>query len=204
MLKLPSLKFLAFLLLLLLSGCGRADISDERKNYILANEHAWVELSVDIAPQSIEQTSSNCILEVTVNGERFLSEPLFPSGAIEKSIKTGFLFAAPAAKSEVTLNYSQCQKQPKVAAVSLDLPVDTLAKLKFDGTSISATAPVAYKPVTLSEVSNNLGRIESAQQENQATVAGQLSQLSKLVIALLILVGAGLILVVLKHGKKQA
>ncbi len=200
--KISLLKFLLFPLLLALSGCGRASISEDRKNFILAKEHGWIELSVDISPQLINQTTTSCILEASINGEIFLTEPLFPSGAPEKSIKTGFLFAIPSSKSEVVLNYSQCQKVPNQTVASVDIPADTLARLKFDGKTIAASAPESYKPATLGVLAEKLDALATSQSQFQTFISDQLSLMFKVLIAAVVLIVALLIVSLLKHAKK--
>jgi hypothetical protein len=199
--KLSISKSFIFALLLTLSACGRAEVSEERKAYILANEHGWVELAVDIPPSRFVQDGdpANCLLEVSVNGERFLSEPLFPRDGEKRSIRTGFLFAAPATQSEVELRYSGCQKEDARVSGVVPLSTDKLVKLEFDGDTLATSAPTPFKAAELGDLQQKLANIEAWQQKSDANLREELSVLFKLLVASLAILGVMLLAGVLKH-----
>lgn len=203
--KLSSSKAFVFVLLLTLSACGRAEISEERKAYILANEHGWVELSVDIPPSRIalDGNPANCLLEASINGERFLSEPLFPQGNDKKSIRTGFLFAAPAAQSEVVLTYSGCQQAPSQISGVVPLSKDNLIRLRFDGATLAASVPTPFKPVELADLEQRLGNIQTSQQKSDASLHEEFSRLFKVLVVGIAILAATLLVGILQHLKSR-
>lgn len=197
-------KSLVFVLLFALSGCGRAEVSDVRNDYILAKDHGWIELAVKIPAKALEQRikGENCMLEASLNGESFIQETLFLQGGDAPTINTGFLFAAPAVPTEVTLRYSKCLKADQQISASVVLPKDQLLKLEFDGQKITVAAPVAYQPANLSSLDERLVQMGASQRQGQEESSANFSTLVKLVLAVAVLAGFALLVGVLNWFKK--
>lgn len=197
-------KAVLFALLLALSGCGRAEVSDARKDYLLAKEHGWVELTLDIAPPLINPEAQKCVLEATINGETFLTEPLFPAGNPDKSIKTGFLFVAPAAQNTLVLDYSLCQKTPQQTSIKINLPTNNLVRLNFDGKTLTASAPESYTPASLATLNDKLQGLHDAQIQNQDAIMHELAFWLKGLVAAVLVSGAFVVFSLLRVKKSRS
>ena len=95
---------------ILSSGCADA-VSPARESYIRAQQHGWVELTVEdwaVPPLPPESTKPiECQLTVSLNGEEFLSEAVYPHGDEPPyRVQSGFRFPAPTGTHNLVLAYS--------------------------------------------------------------------------------------------------
>lgn len=87
-------KLITLCVLALCSGCGRADVSDARLNYLLARDHAWLDVRVQAVPRPVDQSA--CSLVLSVNGERMLSELAHFAEATKQGVPLGYRLVVPA------------------------------------------------------------------------------------------------------------
>ena len=136
-----------FLLLLVmgmcLPGCATAS-SDDRRAYILAHPHGWVEVTIsdskipDVPPGEDAQDPwvrpYSCGVSVSLNEEPILREAAYPSGdAAPYSASTGFRFPAPVGDTELELSYRRCRVEEGVI-----VPIEMITTLVIDpGSGIS-------------------------------------------------------------------
>ncbi|MES2296270.1 MAG: hypothetical protein V4582_04470 [Pseudomonadota bacterium] len=143
-------KFLALFMLVLCSGCSKAEISDARISHLMARDHGWIDLTVKTPqPSTTPSGAHDCGVSVAVNGETLLRESANFIDADRKGSPVGYRFPAPAGKLDVELIYSLCLAQPFVIKQSLNLPKDHLAKLTFDGRSLAFDGDSPYNPSSL-------------------------------------------------------
>lgn len=151
----------------LLPGCATA-ASEDRRAYILAHSHGWVEITIsdpyvpDVPPPEESddpwRRPASCGVSVTLNDEPILYESAFPSGeSAPYSTRTGFRFPAPVGTTELRFSYSRC----RVAAgeiVSLQLSgsvsieENQTHEVVFDGAELAVRAPRANEVVTLEDI----------------------------------------------------
>ena len=160
--------FLSFLVLgALLPGCATAS-SEDRRAYILAHPHGWVEITIsdpyvpDIPPAEDSddpwQRPSSCGVSVELNDEPILYGSAYPSGpSAPYSASTGFRFPAPVGATELRFSYSRCRVADG-ETVSLDLSAvllieeDQTHEVVFDGADIAVRAPHPNEVVTLEDI----------------------------------------------------
>jgi hypothetical protein len=99
----------------LLPGCATAS-SEDRRAYILAHPHGWVEITIpdpyvpDVPPAQDSddpwQRPSSCGVSVELNDEPVLYESAYPSGeSAPYSASIGFRFPAPVGATELRFSY---------------------------------------------------------------------------------------------------
>ena len=161
----------ALALLPLVLPCCATAASEDRRAYILAHPHGWIELtiadrSIPAVPLDQEredvQTSGppiQCIVEVRVNGEPLLWERTYPTGEQAPfSTDTGFRFPAPTGAAKANLVYSGCRLNEKGEVASLAYDADIAVEenmtheLVFDGATLRAESPRPNSVVTLEDV----------------------------------------------------
>jgi hypothetical protein len=153
---------------LLLAHSACAGTSQERRDYILAHPHGWVEVSVD--DRAVPQVPSrdeerpglirpeSCSLQVSLDGEPFMYGSSYPIGdAPPYTGKSGFRFPAPIGSTHLKLEYSGCDVSgEKLSTVEAEVPIvveeNRVTEVEFDGLRL---APLATRPnsvVTLEDV----------------------------------------------------
>ncbi len=161
-------RYWAFLVLaVLLPGCATAS-SEDRRAYILAHPHGWVEITIsdpnvpDVPPAEESddpwQPPSSCSVSVTLNDEPMLYAFAYPSGeSAPYSASTGFRFPAPVGDTELRFSYSQC-RVAEGETVSLELSAvllieqDQTHEVVFDGAELAVRAPHRNEVVTLEDI----------------------------------------------------
>jgi len=157
---------LAALVTLAQTAC--AQTSQERRDYILAHPHGWVEVTID--DRAIPQVPSNdedhpglvkpesCSLHVELDGEPYVYGSVYPVGDLPPyAAKTGFRFPAPIGSTRMRVGYSGCDLEgEKRATVEAEAPVvveeSRVTEVEFDGARL---APLATRPnsvITLDDV----------------------------------------------------
>lgn len=161
-------RFLSFLVLgALVPGCATAS-SEDRRAYILAHPHGWVEITiydpnvpnVPPAEDSTEawQRPSSCGVSVKLNDEPILYQLAFPTGASAPySVSTGFRFPAPIGATELRFSYTDC-RVAQGKAISLELSAilfieeNQTHEAVFNGTELAVRPPHPNEVVTLEDI----------------------------------------------------
>lgn len=182
---LKSYQYCIFALMIFASGCSKTAVSEARKDFILIKDHGWLEISVDI-PVDVSTLKDGCEqhLGVDINGEHFLLEPLFVSSGENKSITSGFLIAAPAMESQLTVHHIDCDNKSASVTQSVPLAKDQLIAIQFDGKSIVAKKAVPYTPASLSNVQDNLHALHAQTQQRINDNQESLTSLLKIVLGI--------------------
>ena len=139
----------ALAILVALAQAARAEFSEERRDYILAHPHGWVELTVD--DRAIPQVPSRdeehpgtvrpafCSVHVDLGPEPVVRGAAYPTGdAAPYTAKSGFRFPAPVGAAHLRLAYSGCDVEAgKLATVEAEARIvveeNRVTALSFDG-----------------------------------------------------------------------
>lgn len=161
---------IAAAVLLAFPGCASAAYEDEdRRAYVLARPHAWVEVTIgDVAIPDIPRlredkvelvAPSQCRFSVSMNGEPWLSDYLYPQGAVAPYfIRSGYRFPVPAGIAvNLRIRYEGCRvREETVASVALTADLfateDLVYELIFDGDRVSPEPPRPDPVVSLDDV----------------------------------------------------
>jgi hypothetical protein len=152
---------------MLLPGCATAS-SEDRRAYILAHPHGWVEITISDpyvpdVPSSEEpdgpwQRPFSCGVSVKLNDEPILYGSAYPSGeSAPYSTSTGFRFPAPVGATDLRFSYSRCRMADE-ETVSIELPAvlfieeDQTHEVVFDGAELAVRAPHPNEVVTLEDI----------------------------------------------------
>lgn len=173
-----QLAFTIFLLIVnfVLAGCAGA-VSLPREAYILAQDHGWIEITVvdaavPPAPPSEDEKDyrigpPSCRVDVLVNGERFLTERVYPVGDQPPyRVETGFRFPVPVGQLTLHVDYSWCDigDDGKPSSVSVMTPIEVreglVSPIIFDGLSLFVEGLRDDQAVTLEKLDTRLNRIE--------------------------------------------
>ncbi len=161
-------KFCALLLLgALLPGCATA-LSQERRDYILAHPHGWIELSVrDVAipdvpvekdKKEVLEKPSSCHVRIEINDERYFGDYVYPYGEEQPyGVDSGFRFPVPVGDVELYVSYSGCdveegERAARETTIVVNIEEDTVLDVAFDGESLVAGAASPDTKVTLEDV----------------------------------------------------
>jgi hypothetical protein len=152
----------------LVGAAACASTSIERREYILAHPHGWVELSLDdravpLVPESEEKPDSlvrpeSCSVYVSLDREPFVSGSVYPVGdAPPFAADSGFRFPAPLGPALVTVEYAGCDVAgDERSSVTTELYVaveeNRVVEVHFDGEALRADPPREDRVVTLEDV----------------------------------------------------
>ncbi|KAF0814960.1 hypothetical protein IGB42_00036 [Andreprevotia sp. IGB-42] len=154
-------------LLLGLSGCSKAELPAYRENYILAKDHGWIELTVDIPATVIKQPRkgepASCGISVYINGENYLVAPLPVTDKLAANLRSGFLFPAPANDLDVTVTSDCSAAEQPDAQLQFKLDKDSKAGLLFDGTQLHGTGTTKETPATLAGLQDDMTALHAKQ-----------------------------------------
>ena len=178
-----SFALLPFLVLVIMAGCARA-VSRPREAYILARDHGWIELTLtdqDIPAAPVEPARGQppppaqppyCSVKVTVDGESFLDEVVYPKGDQPPyRASTGFRLPVPTGLLSVELSYHGChpvagqEEQARTASAQVSVPKDMVAVLRYDGAVIIQGETKRNDAVTLEEISAKIDALLRAQRQ---------------------------------------
>ncbi len=166
-------------------------MSVERSNYILAHDHAWLELTVDAPIQG----KADCMMVIAINDEPFLSEPLFTTGRPLR-IKTGFLFAIPVGPTQIDAQLRGCADH--FASLELEVTKDTLLRLRADDKSLVKEGEENYVRETLEGVAERLEQLHQTHAKDRQALERQLASQSRLLlggfVAVLLIMAIALLL----------
>lgn len=156
-------------------GCATA-ASPAREAFILAKSHGWVDIKVEdntIPAKPMGEGNKyqlepvSCNLTLTINGEIYLSEQLYPLGENPPySINTGFRITVPTGNSKIVLSYNSCKvNESQISNISTSMHIiveeNMVTPIMFDGSLLSAGEVEKNKVVTLESIDERLKSIES-------------------------------------------
>ncbi len=160
-------KALVVAMLVTCSGCGNADVSNARRDHILAGDHGWIDLTVNSLAQDKDKEGKidkSCGLAFSLNGEPLLDESANLAPAEENKLPIGYRFPAPAGVLQAELVISFCIKDAYIVKLPLTLTKDHLAKLRFDGKNLVLQDLSPYEPTTLEWVRSEIVKLQTSQQ----------------------------------------
>jgi hypothetical protein len=146
-----------------------ASTLQERRDYILAHPHGWVELSVDdravpAVPESDGEPDRlvrpySCSVDVSLEREPFVNGSAYPMGdAAPYAVKTGFRFPAPVGRASIAVEYRGCDgvqgedAVTKTVELSVAVEEGRVVEVHFDGEALAADPPRENPVVTLDDV----------------------------------------------------
>lgn len=171
-------------MLLSIAGCEAKEMPDSRRDYLLAHEHGWIDLTVK-APAGTPGYKPDvpCSIGLRINGDLMLLESAHLAGAGDAEILVGFRFVAPAGKLEAALHLHDCIKDELVLKLALPLAKDHLVELAFDGTALKAGEASPFEPTSLEWVRTEMLRMQAGSQASDAAT-GKLTTLATASVAL--------------------
>lgn len=155
------------LTILMIPATACAGASADRRAYILAHPHGWLELTIfdsrvpDIPVRNAEdewKKPVSCGVYVSVDSEPLLRDFAYPDGdTAPYVVDTGFRFPVPVGDSDIELRYEGCRVENDEeisigVATDLRIEEDQVHELDFDGSSLSVMAPVPNEVITLEDV----------------------------------------------------
>ncbi|MES2018135.1 MAG: hypothetical protein V4484_16730 [Pseudomonadota bacterium] len=175
----------AAVLSVLLSSAGcRAEMSDARRDHVLAGDHGWIDLTLKAAPSAPDfDPKKICSVSFWSGDESLLGEGADLSRAAQNANPIGYRFAVPSGKLQAEVRLEGCVTKPLVLPLPLDLAKDHLARLVFDGGKVLLESTAPYEPTSLDWVRGEILKLHSS---NEASVAA-VSRLTTLTIASLTL-----------------
>lgn len=145
-----------------------AGLPVERREYILARPHGWVELSVSdlaipLVPESDEAGAAlvpppTCRLDVRLEGEPYVEGFVYPVGEEPPfAVSSGYRFPAPVGRVRLSVAYAGCDVDAsKLGEVRAEVEVDVaegrVTDVAFDGERLLPGAPRADTAVTLERI----------------------------------------------------
>lgn len=156
--------------LLCSAGC-RAEMSDARRDHVLAGNHGWIDLTLKAAPKAVDfDAKTRCLVAFASNGEQQLAEHALMAGEAGQA-PLGYRFVVPAGKLKTELTIDACVPVPVVLTLPLDLPKDHLARLVFDGSSLVLDGASPYEPASLEWVRGELLKLHANHGSTDAAVS---------------------------------
>jgi hypothetical protein len=153
---------------ILVAAVACASTLQERRDYILAHPHGWVELSladraVPQVPESDDEPDTlvrpdSCSVEVLLDREPFVYGSAYPVGDTPPySAATGFRFPAPVGPALLAVQYRGCDVadgKASVASAELSIGVEEnrVVEVHFDGAALAADPPRDDTVVTLDDI----------------------------------------------------
>ena len=147
-----------------------ATLDSDRRDYILAHPHGWVEVSIadGHVPQVPETDSEgrlvsfvrpdDCSIEVRLDREPFVYNAVYPTGEQPPySVKSGFRFPAPVGPALLSIHYAGCDRNGDAvsstdAQLSIAVEQARVVQVHFDGTELVADPPRDNSVVTLDDL----------------------------------------------------
>jgi len=144
-----------------------ASTLQERRDYILAHPHGFVELSLDDravpqVPASDEDPTlvrpESCSIEVLLDREPFVYGSAYPIGdAPPYAAETGFRFPAPVGPALLSISYAGCdaggdEGTPTKAELYIGVEEGRVVEVHFDGAALAADPPRDDNVVTLDDI----------------------------------------------------
>lgn len=152
------------LLLALTPCCTVAQVAgEERRAYVRARAHGWVEITLaDLAIPPVAAGDPEapvwvrpvqCSLSVELDGEPWFTSSLYPQGeSAPYFLQSGFRFPAPVGPQNLRLTYSGCRATAVVLIAPLLVQPGTLYELVFDGSELDALPARPDREVSLEDI----------------------------------------------------
>lgn len=152
---------------ILVAAVACASTLQERRDYILAHPHGWVEVSladpnVPQVPVSEDEPGlarpESCSVEISLDREPFVYGSAYPVGdAPPYTVETGFRFPAPVGPALLAVQYRGCDvADGKASLASAELYVGVeegrVIEVHFDGAALVADPPRENPVVTLDDI----------------------------------------------------
>jgi hypothetical protein len=164
------MRFVVLAVLLSSAGC-RAEMSDARRDHVLAGDHGWIDLTLTAAPKAVGfDPNTHCVLTFSSNGERQLIENADLAGQAGQA-PFGYRFVVPSGKLKTELTIDACVPAPVVVILPLDLPKEHLARLVFDGSSLVLENAAPYEPTSLEWVRGEILKLHANNGKSDAAVS---------------------------------
>ena len=185
----------AMLLAVLLGSAGcRAEMSDARRDHVLAGDHGWIDLTLTAAPKAAAyDPKKSCLVSFSSGGEHLFSESAELAQAAGSPNPPGYRVVVPAGKAQVELRFDACLPQPLVVTLPLDMAKDHLMRVAFDGAGLVLQDATPYDPTTLEWVRREVLTLRAANETHTEAVA-LLTKLAEASLALNVLVLLGFVL----------
>lgn len=152
------------------AGC-RAEMSDARRDHVLAGNHGWIDLTLKAPPKAVGfDPKTNCVVTFASNGERQLMDSADLNGAQDRA-PFGYRFVAPSGKLKTELTLDACVPLPVVLTLPVDLPKDHLARLEFDGSSLVLHSSEPYEPTSLEWVRGEMLKLRANNDKRDAAMS---------------------------------
>ena len=195
---------LVFIALASCAGCGKAELTDARRDHLLAGPHGWIDLTLHApAPATADAgRPAGCAIGVMVNGEPVLNESADLAQADAARTPIGYRFVAPAGTLNVELRLSGCLAQESRLALRLPLEPDHLAAIAFDGRALSLAQSTRYEPTTLDWLRGEMSRLRNDAREDARHASAALRCLTW--IAGASLAANGVLLVAFRRRRRAA
>lgn len=181
---------LVFLALAACAGCGKpAEISDARRDHLLAGPHGWIDLVVQAPPRTPDDAGLNlrCVIGFAVNDESMMTEQANPFEADAAHASLGYRLVVPAGALKTSLELTGCVKAPILVALPLALEKDHLASIAFDGHALVVNKVAPYLPTTLDALREELVRLHDDARDDAAQAKENLRTLTAVAAASLAL-----------------
>jgi len=167
------------LLVISISACA-ASLPQDRRDYVLAHPHGWIEVTladhdIPYLPPTKEKPDEpvfphSCYVKVEINNETFLSSYAYPYGEEPPfSVDTGFRFPAPAGVLDLEFTYSGCDVEEgeeitTIMDTVLDVTANHVTEIQFDGDNLIVLPEKKNKVVTLEDIYEALTGSREAQE----------------------------------------
>jgi hypothetical protein len=97
----PIPKWFAVTTLLACTACNGADISNARRDHLLAGEHGWIDLTLSAPSDAPDfDAATPCLLTFALDQERLLGESAYLAPAAAGRAPLGFRLVAPSGKRQ--------------------------------------------------------------------------------------------------------
>jgi hypothetical protein len=189
------------LLAVLLGSAGcRAEMSDARRDHVLAGDHGWIDLTLTAAPKTaLYDPKKSCLVSFSSGGEHQFSESADLAQAAGSPNPPGYRVVVPAGKAQGELRLDACLPQPLVVTLPLDVAKDHLVRVVFDGAGLVLQGSTPYEPTTLEWVRGEMLTLRAANDTSTAAV----SLLTTLAVASLALNVVALLAFMLVRWQRQ-
>jgi len=153
---------------ILVAAVACASTLQERRDYILAHPHGWVELSladgaVPQVPESEDDPDvlvrpDSCSVEVLLDREPFVYGSAYPVGDAPPYVaETGFRFPAPVGPALLSVRYRGCDMADGRASLTnaelyIGVEEGRVIEVHFDGAALAADPPRENTVVTLDDI----------------------------------------------------
>lgn len=153
------------------AGC-KAQMSDARRDHVLAGDHGWVDLTLKAAPGAPAfDPKKQCQVAFWADGEQILLETADLAKAAQNPNPVGYRFVVPSGKLQAELRLDGCVTKELTLSLPLELAKDHLAQLAFDGSKLVLEGTAPYEPTSLDWVRGEILKLHSNNETSGAAIA---------------------------------